>query len=107
MVCMPTIEDLIKLKIDEIEKPARPYMLASLAMSTKYPKKSELQHRTKMASKHDELRCGLTHLDMSCGTCYLHLLKHLCQVNDNLIESRLLIYMYFARTCCWYQALPK
>ena len=38
MVCMPALGDHIKVEIDEIEKPARPYMLDIPTSNTKSKK---------------------------------------------------------------------
>ena len=70
---MPALRDHIKVKIDEIEKRARAYMLAIPTSAKKRPKMSSMQQKPIMASKHDMFGYGLIHFDMSEHICYSYL----------------------------------
>ena len=55
---MPTLGDQIKRETDELEKPARAYMLA-IPTSTKKSPKVKSETKQTMASKHNVFRYAL------------------------------------------------
>ena len=68
---MPALGGHIKIEVDEFEKPSRVYKLANPTSSKKSPNVKSTS-KTAMVSKHDMLRHGSIHLDMSHRIFYLH-----------------------------------